>query len=652
MTKKTSNAVLRFQRDEKEFFSMMEALPYGIMLIKMDKEIYFANTIAKEMTGYNFMEGHLCFDTFCDKKECECPVERNENIDISRRRIRRKDGSTLPVLKSAQRIFFNNIEYYLEVLTDITRQVSTEDKLLEKSRELEAIIKEKEIAEKNAQDESRKFESLFEEVADALFVHDYDDNFIKVNRKMCDRLGYSRKEFADMKITEIEAIKPSLKAKARIQHLNKERNMTYETLHITRDGSEVPVEIHSQVIEFEGKEVILSSARNITQRKIHDKLLTKATKRAEESDRLKSRFLNNISHEIRTPLNGIVGFLDLLEDDNIPNEQKKEYISIMRRSSERLIETVHTIIDISKIESSSTELKKERFDLYSVIQTLAHETSAKYANSEIEFSWDLSPDLENKGLETHRENFMLILKHLISNAFKFTIKGSVKLHITIVNDNLEITISDTGIGIRKQDMQLIFKPFRKSEDSERLAIEGNGLGLTLAAKLANQLGGNILVSSEYGKGSEFTVTLPEVIVHDPQQENFLVPMEDLQNKTILIAEDDASNFMYLDAVLQEKGCKILHAHNGEQAVNFFLNGHKIDLILMDLGMPVMDGFTATKKIKAVKNEIPIIAHSAYVLNSEKERAMEAGCDDFLPKPVKPDQLIASIQKHLLRGDSL
>ena len=649
--KMKENADLRIQREERDFFAMMEALPYGITLINLDKKIYYANNIAKQLTGYQQLEGSACFDIFCDKQECDCPIGKTGTSEISRKKLIRSDGSTIPVLRSVQPVIFNNKHYYLAVMTDIAMQVETENTLRNKSRELENLIRQKELAENVAKIEARKFEMLFEEVADALYVHDFNGNFLKVNQKACDRLGYSREEFASMNIAEVEISKSSETTATRLTRIKKEKKLTFEAVNISRDGSEIPVEIFSTVIEFEGREAILSSVRNISKRKQYEKELIIAKKRAEESDRLKSQFLNNMSHEIRTPLNGIVGFLDLLEDTSISPETKKEYISVMRKSSDRLIETVQTIIDISRIDSSSSGLTKEKINIHNELTTMLTETSVKFAKPDVKFLWELSSELENKYIETQRDNFLLILKHLISNAFKFTTKGEVKLHIEIENNQLKIAVKDTGMGIRESDMDSIFEPFRKSSDTEKLAIEGNGLGLTLAVKLAHQLGGTIHAKSVYGQGSVFTLSLPGVESIDLLQDQKMLPVVELQNKTILIAEDEMSNFLYLQAVLKEKGCKIIHARNGKQALQMGLNGHHIDLILMDMNMPVIDGLSATRKIKKLKHDIPIIAQSAYIQNDEIVLALEAGCDDYLPKPVKPQQLLAAINKHLNRSDN-
>lgn len=338
--------------------------------------------------------------------------------------------------------------------------------------------------------------------------------------------------------------------------------------------------------------------------------------------------------------------MDFFEDDSLPVEKRKEFISIMRKSSDRLIETVTSIIELSKLEKGMIEIKKEKFNVCNELNNLVFDTQNKLLKPEVEFIWEFDEHLKNQVVETDKLNLVLILKHLISNAIKFTEKGHVKFRANKNKKDLVISIEDTGIGIPENELDTIFKPFRKSEDTIQKAIDGNGLGLTLAQKLANTMGGEIKVSSQLEKGSRFTLSLPNIFVDEPVQKNNLLSEKILRNKTVLIAEDELSNFMFLEAVLQKLGCNVLHAKNGEEAIHCGLNGQKIDLILMDLKMPVMDGFTATKKIREANQEVPIIAHSAFVLNNEQELAREAGCNDYLPKPVKPAELIKVLQKHI------
>lgn len=785
-----------FQNDLKELVSLLNTLPYGILLIKPNKEIHFANKYAKKMLGATRPEGLNCSKIFCMDNEIECPIDKNEESLVLRKSMRHNNGDHYPILKTVQPLVINKNKYFLEILTDITNQVEIENELRKTTSELKKIIREKEMAEEIAENEAIKFETLFEEVGDALFVHDLEGNLLKVNQKACDRLGYTREQYSQMNITDIDTPESRRNVKDRLKSIRATKKMRFKATHVTQEGDQIPVEVFSKLTVFDGKEAILSSARNITkqlkyeheldearktaeakevmanrmlnnipasvftfnkegtilelnheclsqfeiergyssgyqigdlircrqtdggtnkcgttekcvncelrkaidqtihenhaikkkeislvvdtkktekektflfstaildhhqdkiflgyleditERKENELDLNIAKEKAQESDRLKSQFLNNISHEIRTPLNGIVGFLDLFEQNNLSDNDRKKFIEIMRKSSDRLIETVNAIIDISKFESSSPRLNVEKFLLSDVMDRVVLETNAKYNNPNVAFTWFIDEKLKNQIIETDWQKLLLVINQLISNAFKFTSNGHVHLTAYRNHGNFDLTVEDTGIGIPEEDLLEIFKPFWKSKESVKKAIEGNGIGLTMALKLAHLMGGDIKAHSQVGKGSTFRLTLAEIFRESLQQESETLPFEELEDKTILIAEDDVNNFIYLEAVLITSGCKVLHALNGAQAVEYVASRNGIDVVLMDLRMPVMDGLTATRQIRKTNEELPIIAHSAFVLNNEKAKALEAGCNDYLPKPVNRDELLTAILKHL------
>jgi PAS domain S-box-containing protein len=639
-------AQLNIQRDEKEFFSFMDALPYGVFLIDTNRKVYFANTLAKKMTGNPNLTQVHCSNIFTSIEGCDLSFPEVGETHVSRTNIRHKDRCLIPVLKTSQPIVFNFKNYFLDVVTDNREQVATEKALLEKTRELNNIIAEKHEAEQKARQEAQKFETLFEEVPDAVMVNDFDGHFLRVNSKGCQRLGYSRVELEAMNLSQVISKEDQEQKENLLHQLMKGNSMLFEAVNISKSGERIPVEVFAKKIDFEGQPAILSSVRNITDRKQYEKELIDAKRKAEEADRLKSQFLHNISHEVRTPLNGIIGFLDLLADEQLPPDQKAEILDIMRQSSDRLIETVTDIVEMSKIQTCLPELKKERFSISEELALLEKEVRSLYSNKDVKLAWTYASGLKDLQMETDREYFKQIILQLISNAFKFTTEGTVSVNIAVDDDQLRITVADTGVGIPKGELAKIFQPFHKTPDTIKNAIDGNGLGLALAKNRANAMGGNISVASQYGQGATFRLVLPGLLKAEKPEKAEPVSENALKDKTILVVEDEQSNYLYLEAVLRKKGCKVLHALNGAQAVKMGLNGHKVDLILMDLSMPVMDGFTATQKIREKNKEVPIIAHSAFVLNNEKAFALQSGCNDFLAKPVKQEDLIAVMLKRL------
>lgn len=387
---------------------------------------------------------------------------------------------------------------------------------------------------------------------------------------------------------------------------------------------------------------------DITRRKQMELELLSAMEKAEQSEKLKTAFLHNISHEIRTPLNGILGFIDFFEED-LDKKDREYFIQIMRKSSDRLLNTVNNIIEASKLDSGIVELKKERFNLKEVISNFNAEMAEKYSNPAIQYIFNLETGEEPLMIETDRSKLLQILANLVDNAYKFTSEGYIKLTIKQRDAALVIDVEDSGIGIKEEDREIIFEPFRQVNISLNRNFEGNGLGLTISKRLVHFLNGSLTVGNSEQKGAKFTCTIPNAIVNTKTKfeiKHNRNMNELLEGKKILIAEDDFTNYLYLKTVLSKAGCQLMHVTNGSEAFKICNNGNIPDLVIMDLKMPVMDGFEATKRIKAIHGNIPIIAHSAYVLNDEKEKAIAMGCCDFIPKPVTQNQLLEIVYRHL------
>jgi len=301
--------------------------------------------------------------------------------------------------------------------------------------------------------------------------------------------------------------------------------------------------------------------------------------------------LNNISHEIRTPLNGLIGFLDFFEGDisKFSEEERNNFIKIMRKSGDRLINTVTDIVEVSKLDSGIVDFEAHSFSLEKAINGLYFETVQKFGDHPVEFSYHIDESLKNCQLETDESKLLRILRDLIGNAFKFTDTGSIAIEITQEKGEIVFNVDDSGIGISEKDLKVIFDPFRQADINLSRAFDGNGLGLTIASKLVKYLGGELKVSSEEGKGSSFYFSLP--IANNTNDSSSRTPIHteaqkteapDFNSKTILIAEDDDVNYLFLKAVLSSKGCHLIHAKNGKEAVELFHSHPGIDLIIMDI----------------------------------------------------------------------
>ncbi|MCX6327603.1 MAG: ATP-binding protein [Bacteroidia bacterium] len=378
--------------------------------------------------------------------------------------------------------------------------------------------------------------------------------------------------------------------------------------------------------------------------------LIKAKEKAEESDRLKSAFLSNMSHEIRTPMNGILGFTELLKEPNLSSKEQQDYTNIINQSATRMLNTINDIVDMSKIESGLMNLDIKETNL----------------NEKIEFIYKFfKPEIERKGMKflfknglpskeaiikTDNEKVYTILANLVKNAIKFTNEGSIEFGYEKKDEYLEFFVKDTGTGISETQKEIIFERFMQGSDSLTRKYEGSGLGLSISKSYVELLDGKIWVESEKGKGSIFYFTIPYNAVSEETHtiENAVsVEQKEVQLRKlkILIAEDDEVSRIILVKMIGIFGKEILHAKTGVEAVVACRNNPDIDLILMDIKMPDMDGHEATRQIRQLNTDVIIIAQTAYGFSSEREKAIEAGCNDYISKPIEKTLLLELIKKH-------
>lgn len=382
---------------------------------------------------------------------------------------------------------------------------------------------------------------------------------------------------------------------------------------------------------------------DITERKLVEQELIKQKEKAIESDNLKTAFLQNISHEIRTPLNGIIGFSNLLQFHDLSKEEINDYTKMIQQSGYRLIEVVNNILEISKIETGQIKINNKQFSLNSLIEDEFQSLKKLAEERDIDFKYITTLSDENSIVVGDEIKILQVLSNLLNNAFKFTISGKITFGYTIQDNYVEFFVKDTGIGISKEDQIRIFDRFIQTDNSISRGYEGAGLGLAICKGLVGILGGKIWLESKPDVGSDFYFTVPFVA---PQR---LKKNNDLSNlnksiKTVLIAEDDLVSFKYLKTLLEKKDIQIIHAENGQDAIYYATNYPNIDLILMDIRMPIIDGVEATKEIKKIKPKVPIIAQTAYSFNEERRTIIDAGCDDYIVKPIDKEQLEAILER--------
>lgn len=384
----------------------------------------------------------------------------------------------------------------------------------------------------------------------------------------------------------------------------------------------------------------------IDSRKEIEKKLFLAKEKAEESDLLKSAFLSNMSHEIRTPMNGILGFIDLLQDPEISSNEQKQYFTFVRQSGNRLLDTINDIIEISKIESNQTPLNHSEANIDEIMVFNYEFFKPKAESKNLNFSF--INDLNNTFIQTDRNKLESVLTNLMKNALKFTKSGSVEFGCKQKDNLLLFYVKDTGVGINKDRINSIFNRFEQGDLGINRGYEGSGLGLSIAKAYSEMLGGNLWVESVKDFGSTFYFT----ISYNPVQKQAkiekaesLLAFESETEKVILVAEDDEVSFSLVEIMLSGKNFKLIHAKNGKEALRIFNEISEIALILMDLKMPEMDGFEATKQIRKLNINIPIIAQSAYALVGDKETAIKVGCSDYITKPINRIDLLNKIQKN-------
>jgi len=354
-----------------------------------------------------------------------------------------------------------------------------------------------------------------------------------------------------------------------------------------------------------------------------------------------------MSHEIRTPLNGIIGFTSLLNDDNISKEEIKEYTSIIFQSGKRLIEIVNNVLDISKIQTGQIKVEENVIVINSVLSDI-YTFFASVANARNVRLHYNNLDDKLRTIVTDENKLHQILTNLINNAIKYTQDGDVVYGYDLAGDNIVFWVKDTGIGIAPDQFERIFDRFSQVEFSLSRKYEGAGLGLAICKGLVELLGGRIWVESELGTGTTFSFSLPLKETVLPDHPEILHPgiAPTGINGVVLIAEDDWISSQYITKTLAKWNITVIHAENGSQAVEFVRSRPEIELVLMDIRMPVMDGIEAAQIIKALKPSLPIIAQTAYAFNEEKTEILGLGFDDYLSKPIEPKILSRMMSRYL------
>ncbi len=393
---------------------------------------------------------------------------------------------------------------------------------------------------------------------------------------------------------------------------------------------------------------VLCVSRDITElRKYEDKLI-KAKEMAEQSDRLKSAFLANMSHEVRTPMNGIIGFASMLKNPNLTEEKKHHYIDIINTSSKQLLNVMNDIIDIAKIDTQQIKLYNTDCNINEIIKELYDTYKAVSISGEVQLKCYTGLPDEEALFNLDDAKLKQIIGNLLNNAFKFTYKGLVDFGYVYsrTNKTLQFYVKDTGIGINEESKKVIFHRFRQLDSTYSRKFGGTGLGLAIAKAYTELMGGEITLDSQVDKGSTFFIAVPGKQIIEFSEKKINPNNMAWSNKTFLIAEDEDLNFIFLRELIEDFGAKVIRAMDGFEAVEQVRSNPLINLVFMDIKMPIMDGLKATEEIKKSHPLLPVIAQTAYAFSDDRARAKVAGCDDYLEKPIDAEALKVIVNKFL------
>jgi PAS domain S-box-containing protein len=494
------------------------------------------------------------------------------------------------------------------------------------------------------------YRMLIQSADDGISFYDRDWNLKYANNAFYKVIGLDKSQYDTASMADLVHPEDRIYEKLRREALQTKGFFETELRLRHINGQFVNLSTRSVTVKNEKNEIIgaLTISRDITTlKKVHEDLV-KAKVEAEAGNRLKASFLANISHEIRTPLNSVVGFANLLLANDITNDVKEEYIEHINHNSEKLLQIIGDIIDLSRLESSQIEITYEEASVNSIVNEIVDEARKIIKRNEKSIVVNVMNMLEENGdlIFTDRIWLKRVLNHLMDNAVKFTLEGSIRLSYGREDDNLIFRVRDTGIGINKENLDHIFEEFRQEIGGHHRPFEGLGVGLTLAKEVVERMGGKIFVQSEKGIGSEFSFSIP----YRPAGGSTRLKAKmngsepgrlqtNWSKKTCLLVDDNKDVLLYLHRVLSDTGINTLTARSGMEALDVVRNNPGLDLILLDMQMPEMNGIEATKEIRKIRKDIPIIAQTAFIFEDDKDIILEAGCDACLIKPIRKDHLL-------------
>jgi PAS domain S-box-containing protein len=509
--------------------------------------------------------------------------------------------------------------------------------------------------QKQADIERRKLYRAVEQSSVSVLITDLDGKIEYVNPKVSETTGYSRDELIGRNPRIFKSGEVQKSDYKKIWDDIVSGRQWHGEFHNKKKNGELFWELAAISPVFDGEGSIthfVAIKEDITRQKEIIVELKEAKDKAEAGDRLKMAFIQNISHEIRTPLNGILGFAEFVLQPNIPEDEKNLYREILGASSERLLNTITNYMDISLIVSGNMLIKLKPVNLIILIESIYEKYLPKCNDRDLKFIKQIPKHNVINSIICDASLLRKTISHLLDNALKFTKTGSITLGYHIENSEYEIFVKDTGSGISTDAQGKVFQIFMQEEVSDAREYEGSGLGLSIAKGLVELIGGKIRIESTKGQGTAVIISLGSAsAARNRGESSDMSEVDDITyniNTTpvILVAEDNDFNSSFYKIILERASFKFLQAGNGAEAVEMCHDHPEISIVLMDIKMPVMDGLEATKRIREFRVNLPIISITALSTIADKERALEAGCNEYLTKPVNIGQLLESIYSYL------
>lgn len=626
---------IKADRELKKLLRAVEQSPVTILITDKDGIIEYVNPKFTSMSGYSPEEALGRNVSFL--KSPDSKPDNNKKLWDTISSGRDWQGEFRNVSKKGE-IFteFAAISPVFDENKNITHYIAIKEDITERKKDQEKLI---------------KFSLAIEESSDPIFITSLDGTIEYINPAFEKTYGFTREE-AIGKTPRIlkSGVVPEETYKYLWDTLLSGNEVKGELKNKTKSGKIIDVEASNSPIHDHSGNLIgfISINRDISDRKLAQEELIKAKGKAEESDRLKTAFLNNISHEIRTPMNAILGFSALMSDPDITPQALESYIESIQKGSDQLLSIIVDIIAVSEVMAGTSRVQEEKINLNELLRRVIQPYKSLAEDKNIDFQLKLPVTGDKSEILTDKSKLTRILENLVSNAVRFTDSGHISAGYEIKKSMIEFCISDTGMGIPDKYQPKIFDNFFQVEHTLSRINEGTGLGLSVSKAYTELLGGEIWVESKPGRGSDFYFTVPYIKASPEKtdkKDTLKKPEQKPEKPTnILVAEDDASNSRLIAKLLSRLNVKVLHAKNGMEAVSLLKAHDNIDIVLLDIKMPELDGFQAAAQIREIRPEIILIAQTAYV--DDAKVALDAGFNDFISKPFDRNNFISTIEKYI------